>query len=704
MAALASATLMSFPRLRFPAASLMALCCVLGNTGAQEIVAADPQAGAGSAPTADDASIFNRRNARTIQLQIPAPRGPILDREGAIIAQNRVVYQLVVQYEQFADERREQIIAWGRQRVELAKTLRENTREPSDDQLFEHYRHRRWLPLAVSSTMSAKDADALRPKLTRGLDLQAVYQRHYPEGEVAAHIIGYTGQAGKLPTGPISPNEPMWELSEGRAGFEKVYDQDLTGAPAGLRLVFNEQGEMLLREQRGQPRMGGAVVSTLNLRWQKRAEDVLDDYARRGAFVVIDVATGEVLVMASNPSFNLNQWIPGISQKAYDALRDNPDKPLVGRAFQGVYPPASGFKPIVALAALNDGTIKKGTTIHCPAYLTYGNHKLWNWSKSAYGDLSVIPAIKWSNNPWFAQVGNRVGSSVFLAAARRLGYGATSGLPLLGEEAGLIPTPEYVRRTMGRPITEGDVANWSIGQGAVLATPLQVAQAMAGIANGGALPKLHLVMQVQDSYGRVIKSAQPERKHWLGFEESALETITEGMRQVVDGGTGRSASLGWAEVCGKTGTGQWGPASKRQGVAWFAGYLPADQPRLAFACLYEGKPGQTVSGGRNAAVMVPAFFNRFRDEIKEMIAPAPKAVAVVLEDEVTEQEKSEGVLRALPVEELDVEDAVDEEGDVPAEEIPEALPVEEDEEIEDEFVPRAEPVDENDGFAPQDGP
>ena len=703
--AIASRTPMLPTRTLLPALWFAVLPCAPCPLAGQQPVASTGGTAQEAAATADDASIFNRRNARTIQLQIPAPRGPILDREGGILARNEVAFQLVVQYEQFADERREQIIAWGRQRVELAKTLRENVREPGDDQLFEHYRHRRWLPLAITSTMSAKEAEEIRPRLTRGLELQAVYQRHYPEAELAAHIIGYTGLAGKLPTGPISPNEPMWELSEGRAGFEKLYDADLTGTPAALRLVFNEQGEMLLREQRGQPRTGGAVVSTLNLRWQKQAEKVLDDYARRGAFVIIDVATGEVLVMASNPSFDLNQWIPGISQKAYDVLRDDVDKPLYARAFQGVYPPASGFKPIIALAALNDATIEKWTTIHCPAYLTYGNHKLWNWSKSAYGDLSVIPALKWSNNPWFAQVGNRVGSSAFLAAARRLGYGATTGLPLIGEDPGLIPTPEYVRKTMGRPITEGDVANWSIGQGAVLSTPLQVAQAMAGIANGGVLPKLHLVMQVQDSYGRVIKSAQPERRHWLGFEQEALETIREGMRQVVDGGTGRSASLGWTEVCGKTGTGQWGPVSKRQGVAWFAGFLPAEQPRLAFACLYEGRPGQTVSGGRNAAVMIPAFFNRFQDEIKEMVAPAPKAVAVVLEDEVTEQEKTEGVLRALPVEELDA-------GEIGADDaddgIPQALPVDESEIGEDpgvvEEVPRAGVVDEDELVQPAEGP
>ena len=652
------------------------------STGS-DTINASAEAVAGSA---DDASIFNRKNARTIQLEIPAPRGQITDREGSPFAQNRVAYQLAVQYEQFPKEDRDAIVAWGRARVNVAKQIWPAVNEPSDEQLYQHYRHRRWLPFYISSHIREDDKAKIEPKLTRGLVLQPVYQRYYPEDSLASHIIGYTGLVGKMETGPINPLEPLWIEGEGRAGFEKIYDEELKGKPATLQLIFDENGNQLLNNQKGRPRAGGTVVSTLNMRWQKRAEKVLDDYARRGAMVVIDVATGEVLVMASKPSFDLNLWIPGISQKEYDVLREDDNKPLYARAFQGSYPPASSFKPIVALAALNDGTITPDTTVNCPAYISYGNHKLWNWSRSPYGSLSVVSAIKWSNNPWFAQVGNRVGSGNFLGLARRLGFGTTTGLPLIGEESGLMPTAEYVQKTLGRPITEGDAANWSIGQGAVLATPLQVAQGMAGIANGGALPQLHLMMQVQDTYGRVIRTAQPERRNWLGVDQVALDAVKEGMRQVVDGGTGRAAGLSWTEVCGKTGTGQWGPQSKQQGVAWFAGFLPYDQPRLAFACLYEGRPGQKVSGSRNACPMVPAFFNSFKDEIKEMVAPAPKAVALV--DELEVQEDTEGVLRAIPVSPLELKEAFpDDVG------IPEALPVE----FEEEEAPRAMPIDADEG-------
>ena len=646
-----------------------------GALSGQEVAVADTRAPA-VAPQAlggaDDASIFGRKNARTISLLIPAPRGQIVDREGAPFAQNRVAYQLAVQFEQFQTEDEAAIVAWGRERVALAKTLYEGILEPSDAELYHHYRHRRWLPLYISSHIGAEKKQEIEPRLKRGLILQPVYQRFYPEGSVAAHIIGYTGIAGRLDTGPINLNEPLWELTEGKSGLEKAYEQDLSGKPAQLRMIYNEQGQKLEHEQNGQPRPGGTVVTTLNMRWQKHAEKVLRDHSRRGAMVVVDVATGEVLAMASRPSFDLNLWIPRIGEEEFKELNESEERPLYGRAYQGQYPPASGFKPIVALAALNDRTISRDSTVNCPAFVQYGNHKLWNWSRSAYGPLSVIPAIKWSNNPWFAQVGNRVGSSSFLALARRLGYGTTTGLPLEGESPGLIPTAQWVRQAYKRPITEGDAANWSIGQGAVLATPLQVAQAMAGIANGGVLPKLHLVMQVQDPYGRVIRTAQPERRNWLGVDFEALEIVREGMRQVVAGGTGSRASLSWTEVCGKTGTGQWGQPSKEQRVAWFAGFLPADEPRLAFACLYEGRPHEKVSGGRNAGQMVPAFFNKFREEIEEMIAPAPKAVMIVEEGTAAEPEPEEGVMRAIPVSPLDTIAEMP-----PAEEIPRALPVDE---------------------------
>ncbi len=624
------------------------------SLAAQEIppVAASNPPAAGR--SANEGSILTQKNARTISLKIPAPRGQIVDREGECLAQNTIAYQIGLQFKQFENADRDYVLTWAKSRIDLAKTLVKSTRTPTDEEIYDHYKNRRWLPLLISDQVSAKDAKAMEAKLGTGLILHPIYRRYYPEEGIAAHILGYTGSVGKLPTGPINFNEPLWEESEGRAGLEKIYDRQLQGDPGGKRLLFDEAGNKLLEEQTKRPMPGGTVVTTLNLKWQKQAEKVLRKGCKRGAFVVIDVLTGEVLVMASRPTFDLNAFIPGIGEKEYKALNDDPGQPLFGRAFQSAYPPASTFKPIVALAALNNGTVTEETEINCPASIRIGNHTFNNWSKNAEGSIDVKRAIARSCNPWFYQVGIDVGHGAFLGLARRLGYGEKTGLPLIGETTGLVPTNEWMLQHEKRRINDGDTANLSIGQGVLLSSPLQVAQAMAGIANGGALPKLQLVRQVQDARGRVIEASRPEKRVWLGVDAKAIETVREGMRDVVNSGygTGRSAGLSFTELCGKTGTAQWGPPSKEQRLAWFAGFFPFESPRFAFAVLYEGSPGETVSGGRMAGPMVRDFFEPLKEEIKVIIAPPPKAL-MVKEDAVEDQE---GVLKAQPVAEEDSEE------------------------------------------------
>ena len=580
---------------------------------------------------AADGAISNRKDARAITLKIPAPRGQIVDREGEPLANNRVAYQVGLQFRQFENADRSFVINWARSRLDSLRLLVKNSVPKSDDEIYDHYRNRRWLPLLVSGQLDAKVAHGIEPKLTPGLILHPIYRRSYPNGELAAHILGYSGSVGKLPTGPINFNEPLWEESEGRAGLEKIFNTQLTGEPGTKRLLFDENGNKLLEEQVKRPRPGGTVVTTLNLKWQKLAEATLHEGCRRGAFVVIDVVTGEVLVMASRPSFDLNRFIPGINDVDFKALEVDAAQPLFGRAFQSAYPPASSFKPIVALAALNKGTVSETSTIECPAAITIGKTTFNNWTKIPEGSIDVKRALARSCNTWFYQVGIDVGANTFLSLARNLGFGAHTGLPLIGESPGLVPNDEWMLKNEKRRILDGDTANLSIGQGSLLASPLQVAQAMAGIANGGALPKLQLIRQIQDTRGRVIQASVPERKNLLGVDYHAVEIVRDGMRDVVNsgGGTGHGAALEFTELCGKTGTAQWGPKAKEQRLAWFAGFLPHDNPRYSFAVLYEGRPGETVSGGRMAAPMVREFFEGIKDDIKDEIAPPKKALLVV---------------------------------------------------------------------------
>lgn len=602
--------------------------------------------------TAADGDIVTRPDARAITLKIPAPRGLIVDREGKPIAQNEVVCQVGLQFGQFEKADRDFVVSWARTRLAALAPMVKSIVNFSDDQLVSHYSERRWLPLLVSGHISGKDAQALEKNLPSGLVMVPLYRRIYPNGELGAHIVGYTGSVGKLPTGPINFNEPMWEETEGRAGFEQLFEQELTGEPGVKKLLFDEAGNKLQEEQVKRPRPGGTLVTTLNLEWQRLAEKTLRNGCRRGAFVVIDVITGEVLVMASRPSFDLNAFIPSISEKEFKGLQEDKSQPLFGRAFQSAYPPASAFKPVVALAALNNGTITQHSTIYSPAQLTIGRTVFRNWSKTPEGSIDVERALARSCNTWFYQVGIDVGPSAFLGLARRLGFGERSSLPLVGETPGLVPNDEWMLKHEKRRILNGDTANLSIGQGVLLSSPLQVAQAMAGIANGGALPRLQLIRQIQDSRGRVIKAFVPERKTWLGLDSKAVDIVHHGMSDVVNKGygTGKSAALSYTSLCGKTGTAQWGPKAKNQRLAWFAGFLPRENPRYAFAVLYEGRPGEKVSGGRMAAPMVRKFFEGIKEDIKETIAPPKRALIVGADDGAGETK------RAIPVEEAPADD------------------------------------------------
>ncbi len=643
----------------------LASCLTVLPLGAQDLRTPDlakadvaPPVEAPASRSANDGAINTRKDARTITLKIPAPRGQIVDRDGAALAQNRVAYQVAIQFRQFENADRDFVVNWARTRMDSLQPLVKNLTRKTDEELYDHYKNRRWLPLLVSGQLDEKEANNLQTKLTSGLVLQPLYTRFYPQDELAAHIIGYSGSVGKLPTGPINFNEPLWEESEGRSGLEKIFNDALTGDPGMKRLLFDESGNKLLEEQVKRPRPGGTIVTTLNLQWQMLAEKTLRAGCKRGAFVVLDVVTGEVLVMASRPSFDLNSFIPGISEKDFKALNEDPSTPLYGRAFQSVYPPASSFKPVVALAALNNGTVTENSEIYCPAALNVGNTVMKNWSKTPEGSINVKRALARSCNTWFYQVGIDIGPSAFLNLSRSLGFGEKTGLPLIGESPGLVPNDDWMLRNEKRRILNGDTANLSIGQGSLLASPLQVAQAMAGIANGDIVPKLQLIRQIQDTRGRVVKAALPERKRWLGVDAKAVEIVQKGMSDVVNGsgGTGHSAQLSFTTLCGKTGTAQWGDPSKDQRLAWFAGFLPEDNPRYSFAVLYEGRPGETVSGGRMAAPMVKKFFEGIKDDIKETIAPPKKALIVV--DETASSD--ENIPKAIPADPDAATDAVPE--------------------------------------------
>lgn len=662
-------------------------------------------------PSASDASIFSEGMARTMTISIPAPRGLILDREGRPLAQTKMAYHLALDFTAYeGPAEAESAVAWAQARVAEANALVNGNQEYSDKKLTNYYRNRRWLPRKISQIFSESKAKELEGKLPAGLTLLPVYLRHYPEKTIAAHLIGYVGAQTVLPSGPINEGDPLFQSVMGKSGFEMVFDDKLRGVPGLKKMIFDKNGAKVLDEPIRRPRPGGNVVTTIDLDWQRYAERVLREGSKRGAFVVIDIQTGEVLVMASRPTFDLNEFVPYITNERYAELREDPAAPLFGRAFQSAYPPASTFKPVVSLAAINSGAIRYDQKFDCPYKIKIGEKYFRNHSAGHQGWVEAKRALAKSINPWFYQVGIKTGPQAFLSVGRRLGYGSTTGLPLVGETAGVAPTPDYIMEKMGRPTTDGDTANLSIGQGLVEASPLQVAQSMAAIGNGSVLMDLQLVRQIQDFHGRVIEAPTFKKRNELSLSPIALKTTKEGMRNVVHAayGTGRRADLGFTIMCGKTGTAQWKP-KKNQNLAWFAGFFPFDNPRYAFAVVYEGVPGENVSGGKKAAPMVQRFFRNFRTEIQENLKPAGRALIVAEDDEA---DKDSGIPEAIIVED---DEAMIEEPvvptpsveepqtpavipsaepvipTVPGEDIPEAVPVKPTEPVAPADEPREEP-------------
>ncbi len=567
-----------------------------------------------------ETSASTRKNARTMSMLIPAPAGQITDRNGVSLARSIVAYQPAIRFGQQEDESDDHILAMARYALDRMERAGIHVFEFKDEQILSQYKNRRWLPLPVAGVMREEEASKVRATIEQipAAELQAIYLRSYPEKESVGHIVGYRGVQSKLPTGPINHNDPIFEFYEGRSGLEKEFDRQLSGRPGVWRLMFNEAGKKILDELQVHPKPGGTVVTTLNQKWQRLAQKTLAKLTRRGAFVIIDCRTGEILVLASNPSFDPNLFVPSISQKDYDMLRDDPGTPLVSRAFAGVYPPASTFKTITVASGLKTGIIDEHTLVDCPYIVTIGDHQFKNHSKTPVGSINCVRALALSNNPFMYRTGVKIGANALMDIARRYGYGRKTGIPL-PDKPGLVPDEAWMRRVFGRGFMDGDAANLAIGQGALLATPLQVAHAMAGIANGTYLPKLQLIRQVLDVDGNVVYQFSPEIESNLSDMAEANAIVRKGMRAVVDGGTGHRAALSYTTSSGKTGTAQWGKETEERRLAWFSGFLPSENPRYAYAALYEGRPHERIGGGQTAAAIIKTFFESVKADVKAVI-------------------------------------------------------------------------------------
>ncbi len=537
---------------------------------------------------------------------IAPTRGLIFSRDGVVLAENRPSFSLEIIPERVGD-------------IDAAIEALHGVVELNDEDVERFHqelrRRRRFENVPLRAGLSA--AEVARFSVDRhrfpGVQIAAELARHYPHGELAAHVVGYVGRINEQELGYIDSSEYAATRHIGKLGAEHTYEPVLHGQVGYQQVEVNAQGRIIRVLERTPPRPGRDVYLTLDAGLQNEAVAALD--GRRGAVVALDVETGAVLALASTPSFDPNPFVNGIRADAYRRLRDSPDRPLFNRALQGQYPPGSTIKPILALAALHYGVRSAGEQTWCPGWysLPGGTHRYRDWKKTGHGHADLHGAIVESCDVYFYRLAHDLGIDRLHEFLTGFGLGRPTGIDLPGEAGGLVPSPQWKRRNRNLPWYPGETLIAGIGQGFMLATPLQLAATTAVLARRGGLPGPHVGGQVEDP---VIREAAElplrEPDFDLQIEAAAWEAVSAAMEAVVHGprGTARRAGLGADyHFAGKTGTAQLFQIKQNETLddeeiderlrdhALFVAFAPVRAPEIALAVLVENGG----SGSRTAA-------------------------------------------------------------------------------------------------------
>jgi len=447
-----------------------------------------------------------------------------------------------------------------------------------------------------------------------GIAITAAYRREYPQGESAAHVLGYLNEINRREYAQLG--ERGYRLGDliGRSGVEESAEPLLRGS-AGLNWLevdARQHPVRVLTEPAPQPAAAGAdIYLTLDWRLQRAAEAAFPA-GRNGGVVAFDPRDGAVRVLVSRPAYDPNVFIAGDAERI-TAYQGGAGHAMLNRAIAGQYPAGSTFKIIDALAALADPRFSPGTRFACGGALALGSTVFHCWNRGGHGSLAMVDAIRQSCNVYFYQLGIKLGPDPIAAMARQLGLGAPTGISLAGEAAGLVPDRAWKARQRGLDPEwkSGDSANFAIGQGALQVTPLQMAMAFSAVANGGDILRPQLVERAVTPDGTVTHTLTPDRLRHIPFSDTALATVRAGLQQAIIAGTGRqAATFASGESlehlpAGKTGTAQVGDLNgngriddSEQSHAWFVAYWPVVDPQLVIAVFVE-------HGGYGGAVAAP---------------------------------------------------------------------------------------------------
>ena len=541
-------------------------------------------------------------NNRVHVLPIPPERGFIYDRNGVLLADNQPSFNMTLTRERAGDT------------AKVLDTVFSILHLPEEDhaifaKAMKQARHP-FDPSTLLYELTEEQIALLAVNQFRlpGIDVEAQFVRHYPQGDHFAHSVGYVGRINEKEAKQLDSTEYRGTQSIGKTGIERFYEPELHGKVGFEEVETNAQGRVMRVLRHTDAIAGKNIVLSLDIKLQEAAEEALGD--RRGSIIALDPKTGEVLAMVSKPSFDPNLFVTGISSKDYSGLRDSIDKPLFNRALRGLYAPGSTIKPEVAIAGLDSGVISASTRVFDPGYFQLPNvdHKYRNWNHSGDGWVDLNAAIMRSNDTYFYDLASKLGIDRMHDYMSMFGVGQKVSLDMFEESPGLMPSREWKRSTRRQAWFPGETVILGIGQGYMQVTPLQLAQATALIANKGVWNRPHLA--------QTIDGTPPVDEHPMAnivlHDPKEWEQVNHAMQLVMHDprGIARASAAGAQyRIAGKSGTAQvvaikqgerynrLKTAERNRDNALFVGFAPAEDPQIVISVMIEnGEAGGRVAG------------------------------------------------------------------------------------------------------------
>nr|MBF0221812.1 penicillin-binding protein 2 [Desulfobulbaceae bacterium] len=553
-------------------------------------------------------------NNRIRMQWVNAPRGNIWDRNGKEIVTNRPFFNVTWVREDAPNPdmvlKKMAVIL----KVDISELL-ERIREGQD--------YPRYVPIRLKEDIDWKTLVYIENHRydLPGIRIEVLPSRKYIHDNLASHLIGYLGRINQKELNDAKnvnyqPNDHI-----GKLGIEKLYEDKLRGEKGQRYVEVDVQGFEQREIAVHEPLSGNDIKLTIDLDIQKAAEDALEN--KGGAVIVMEVNSGRLLAFASSPPLELEEFIGGISQKAWDKMQQNIMHPFLNKTVQGQYPPASTYKMVTALAGLSEGVINQDTIYYCAGSMMLHGRRYHCWKRSGHGAVSLVDALAQSCDVYFYQVGLKVGVNSLAKYARSLGFGTQTGINVEHEKPGLIPTTDWKLKQRKEGWQEGETMSVAIGQGFNLATPLQVCQMTATIANNGIRYRPQIIESIMDESGTITEKFEPIEDGRMLGDSKSLGLIKAGMLAVVNGerGTAKLVRLDGITVAGKTGTAQVVKLAQNKNVpedeipykyrdhAWFTCYAPAEKPEIAVTVLVEHGLHGSSGAGPVAKLVLESYFS-----------------------------------------------------------------------------------------------